>query len=265
MTIQHERRDLTVDGTRLSYRVIGDGPTTVLLVHGWMVDGRVYDPLLGALDHKGCRFIVPDLRGAGSSDKPASGYSLARFAADVQAILEHEARGPAVVVGHSMGGQIAQLVASAVPAKVAGLALLCTVPAEGMALPPDAAGLFRTSGGDRGKQATILGLACKDLSTADRDALLDGAGAIPPSCIAEVFEAWSGGAGADRLGAIAAPTLVVASDDPFLPPDFLRAKVVDPIARARLVVVPGAGHYVQVERARETAAVLGAFLAGLGA
>ena len=70
---------------------------------------------------------------------------------------------------------------------------------------------------------------------------------------------------ADRLGSITAPTLVVASDDPFLPPDFLRAKIVAPIARARLVIVPGAGHYPQVERTRETAAVLGAFLAGLGA
>ena len=46
--------------------------------------------------------------------------------------------------------------------------------------------------------------------------------------------------------------------------DLLREKVARPIRGARLVVVPGAGHYVQVERARETAAVLGAFLAGLG-
>lgn len=265
MTLDHERRDLIVDGTKLSYRVIGDGAASIVLVHGWMVDGRVYDAMLAAFERGGCRFIVPDLRGAGGSDKPATGYTLSRYAADVLAIIEKETSGKSLVVGHSMGGQIAQLVAATAPSRVSGLALLCSVPADGMALPPDAAGLFRTSGGDRGKQSTILGLACKDISTEARDALLDGAAAIPASCIAESFDAWTGGGVADRLAAIEAPTLVVASDDPFLPPEFLREKVVKPIRRARLVVVPGAGHYVQVERARETAAVLGGFLAGLGA
>jgi pimeloyl-ACP methyl ester carboxylesterase len=138
------------------------------------------------------------------------------------------------------------------------------VPASGTSLPPEAVGLFRTSGEDRGKQGTILGLACKDLAPPAREALLDAAGAIPAACIAEAFDAWCAGAGAERLGSITAPTLVVGSDDPFLPPDLLREKVAAPIAGARLVIIPGAGHYVQVERPRETAAVLGAFLAGLG-
>lgn len=265
MSIAHERRDLSIDGAKISYRVIGDGAAATVLIHGWMADGSVYDALLGNLDAGGRRFIIPDLRGAGASDKPATGYTLARYAADVQAVLEKEVAGRAVVVGHSMGGQIAQMVAASAAARVSGLALLCPVPAEGMALPPDAAGLFRTSGQDRGKQGTILGLACKDLASGARDALLDAAGGIPAACIAEAFDAWTGGGVADKLAAIEAPTLVVGSDDPFLPPDFLRAKVVDPIRRARFVLVPGAGHYVQVERARETAAVLGGFLAGLGA
>lgn len=258
------RHHLDVGGVEIGYRTFGDGPSAVVLVHGWMVDGRVYDPILGALDVAGRRFIVPDLRGAGGSGRPASGYTLARYAEDVAALIERTCSGPCVVVGHSMGGQIAQLVAAAAPARVAGLALLCPVPASGIALPPEAAGLFRGSGEDRGKQGTILGLACKDLAPEAREALLDAAGAIPAAAIAEAFDAWSAGGGADRLGSITAPTLVVGSDDPFLPPELLREKVVGPIAGARLVLVPGAGHYVQVERARETAAVLGAFLVGLG-
>jgi non-heme chloroperoxidase len=70
---------------------------------------------------------------------------------------------------------------------------------------------------------------------------------------------------AERLSAIKAPTLVVATDDPFLPPAFLRQAVVSLIRGARLAVLPGPGHYVQVERPRETAALLEAFLAGLSA
>ena len=57
---------------------------------------------------------------------------------------------------------------------------------------------------------------------------------------------------------------MVATDDPFMPPAFLRQTVVDPIAGARLAVIRGAGHYVQVERPDETVAVVSAFLAGLG-
>jgi pimeloyl-ACP methyl ester carboxylesterase len=265
MTKNQVRRELVVDGTKISYRVIGDGQHTALLVHGWMVDGGAWDWMLEAIDGSGYRFVVPDLRGTGASDKPATGYTLARYADDLLAILHKEAPSKAVVVGHSMGGQLAQLVATRAPGKVAALAALCSVPADGMQLPPDAAGLFRTAGGDRGKLGTILGLACKDISTEAKEKLLDGAMAIPPACIAEAFDAWTGGGFADKLGAIEAPTLVLGSEDPFLPPDFLREKIVKPIRRARLAVLPGAGHYVQVERARETAAVLDAFLAGLGA
>jgi pimeloyl-ACP methyl ester carboxylesterase len=54
----------------------------------------------------------------------------------------------------------------------------------------------------------------------------------------------------------------VATDDPFLPPPFLTQAVVQPIRNARLVYLPGPGHYPQVERPAETAALIGAFLAG---
>ena len=39
----------TNDGVKLAYRVLGDGPRTVILVHGWMVSGRVWDDLVAML------------------------------------------------------------------------------------------------------------------------------------------------------------------------------------------------------------------------
>ena len=82
--------------------------------------------------------------------------------------------------------------------------------------------------------------------------------------IAEGFDAWSGAGFADQLSAVTARTLVVATDDPFLPPDFLRQAIVAKISGARLAVIRGAGHDLPVERTGETAAVIEAFLAGLG-
>jgi pimeloyl-ACP methyl ester carboxylesterase len=161
-----------------------------------------------------------------------------------------------------MGGQLAQWVASEVPARVDALLLLNTVPASGLPLPPDAAGLFRTSAGDREKQKTILGLACKKLLPEQLEVLLKDAGAVSAASIEGAFDAWTKGGIQERLARIAAPTLVVSTDDAFLPPAFLREAVVAPIRRARMAHIPGPGHYPHVEHPQETAAVLSAFLAG---
>src|SRR6185295_17549700 len=142
-------------------------------------------------------------------------------------------------------------------------ALLCPVPASGIPLPEDARGLFRTSAGNRDAQRTILNLACKELSEASRERLLDDAAKVSAVAIEQGFDAWTAGGFADKLGATEAPTLVVATDDPFLPPDFLQKAIVAHIPRAGLAYLPGPGHYPQVERPRETAALLRAFLAAL--
>ncbi|WNG42974.1 alpha/beta hydrolase [Archangium minus] len=252
------------DQTPLHYRVIGDGPRSVLLVHGWMVSGAVFDELVEKLDTAGLRLVIPDLRGSGGSGAPASGYTLEQHARDVLAVADHAGLKRFTVVGHSMGGQLAQWVAAQEPSRVEGLVLLNTVPASGMQLPPEAVGLFRTSAGDREKQKTILGLACKQLSEAALERLLKDSGAVAPASIQSSFDAWTGGGFEAKLASITAPTLVLATDDPFLPPAFLREKVVHLIRGARLAYLPGPGHYPQVERPAETAALLTSFLAGLG-
>jgi len=257
-------RNLTTnDGVRLSYRVFGEGPKTVILIHGWMVSGAIYDDLVAALDKSGLRLVVPDLRGVGASDRPERGYTIERYADDILAVADAEGCERFTVVGHSMGGKIAQWIAATSPARVEGVALLCPVPAAGMPLPPDARALFRGSGGNRAAQKTILDLACKELSEAVRERTLDDAATISASCIASSFDAWSEGNFADKLGAVRAPTLVVATDDPFLTPAILREAIVARVAGARLAYLPGPGHYVQIERPRETAALLEAFIAAL--
>lgn len=259
MTTFHTTAD---DGASLAYEVIGDGETHVVLIHGWMMSGAVWRGFAEHLD--GLRLIVPDLRGTGGSDAPATGYSLARYAQDVLQVLTAAGADKVVVVGHSMGGQIAQAVAASLGARARGLALLNSVPASGMQLPADADGLFRSAGGDRGKLGIILGLACKQLDDAAKERLLDIAEPISAACIVGAYEAWTGGGLEHVLPRIESPTLVLATDDPFLPADFLRAAIVAPIANARLVTLPGPGHYPAVERPAETAAIVSAFIAGLG-
>lgn len=251
------------DQTGLNYRVLGSGHRTVILVHGWMASGAIFDDLLEVLDHDGLRLLIPDLRGTGGSEPSQTGYSIARYGKDVLAIADAEGAQSFTLVGHSMGGQIAQWIAAEAPARVQGLLTLCAVPASGAALPPEARALFSSAAGDEGKLGTILDLACKQLPAEARARMVANALPIDDACIRGAFEAWSEGGFSDRLGAITAPTLVVATDDPFLPPALQRAEIQQRIAQARFAYLPGPGHYPPNERPQETAAIVSAFLAGL--
>ncbi len=97
-------------GVRIHYRVEGSGPP-VVLVHGytasgwsnWIAPGWV-ERLAGL--HT---LILPDLRGHGRSEKPATtaAYSRAALASDVLAVMDEEGIERAPVVGYSMGGMVA--------------------------------------------------------------------------------------------------------------------------------------------------------------
>ena len=249
------------DGTQLSYHLIGEGSKHVLLVHGWMTSGLVYDGLAARLAESGYHVIVPDLRGAGASEESKSDYTLATYASDMKALLDHLGVEQCAVIGHSMGGQIAQLLALEAPAQVAKQALLCTVPAGGLPLPDDALGLFRSASNNAEALATILSMATLNLGEADKGVLVANAVKISDACLQRSLDAWTAGGFAQRLPETQAQTLVVASDDPFLPPDFLQQSVVDPIPSACMEIVKGAGHYPQLEAPDETARVILEFLA----
>ncbi|MBV9481397.1 MAG: alpha/beta fold hydrolase, partial [Acidobacteria bacterium] len=75
----------TEDGASLFYWAAGDGPRTLLFVHGWggSGSGRFWAPLLQHLDLSGIRLIAADLRGHGRSDKIRAGFTTETFARDM--------------------------------------------------------------------------------------------------------------------------------------------------------------------------------------
>jgi pimeloyl-ACP methyl ester carboxylesterase len=251
------------DGVTLSYYAFGDGSNPVLFIHGWMVSGAIWDDMLSTFDTRHLRVIVPDLRGTGESDKPPTGYTLDRYADDIMTIVHAERIGRFTLIGHSMGGQLVQLLGTRYPGRIKGIAAMTPVPASGVELPPEAVELFRYSGENRELQSIILDLASVNMDPDAKERILDDAGLIPAQCILESFDAWTAGGFADQLYRIRAQTIVVGADDPFLPVDFLYQTVVDPIRGARFAYLPGSGHYIQIEKPDETAAILQAFLAGL--
>ena len=102
--------------TRLSVRVEGQGPD-VVLIHGLGASSRYFTPLAGLLSES-YRVIVPELPGHGKNLDDGRPVTVRRFAHEVALALRELQSRNALVLGHSMGAQVAIELARAWPALV---------------------------------------------------------------------------------------------------------------------------------------------------
>lgn len=102
-------------------RTGGDKPPVVLL-HGLMTSGACWTPLARALE-KDYDVIMPDARGHGNTSAPDHGYRYETLAADVESLIDALKIAKPVLLGHSMGGMTATVVASRTPEILQGLVL----------------------------------------------------------------------------------------------------------------------------------------------
>jgi pimeloyl-ACP methyl ester carboxylesterase len=122
----YEVKEVQTNGVRLSTAMGGSGPTMVLL-HGWPETGRAWRAVMPALAQK-YTVVVPDLRGAGMSERPEDGYSKINQADDIRGLLAGLGiPGPSIVVGHDIGAMVALAWAEKYPDEVASLVVLDVV------------------------------------------------------------------------------------------------------------------------------------------
>jgi len=93
---------ITVGQEKLYYEVHGSGPPVVLL-HGWPLDSRSWEPQLQPLLAAGHRVITYDRRGFGRSSRPSDGYDFDTLAADLDTVLTALDLHDAVLLGFSLG------------------------------------------------------------------------------------------------------------------------------------------------------------------
>lgn len=101
----NELKFLELHGDRVAYRDAGDGEV-LLLIHGMAGSSATWRSVLPPLSKK-FRVIAPDLLGHGESAKPRSDYSLGAFAVLLRDFLDELGVSQATVVGHSLGGGVA--------------------------------------------------------------------------------------------------------------------------------------------------------------
>lgn len=234
----------------------------VLLVHGFTGAKDDFVEAVDRLADVGWHAVAPDLRGHGNSSKPSSEdeYDLELFADDLWSLVDGLGWDRLVLLGHSMGGMIAQVAALRDPARLAGLVLMDTAhgPLEGIDASELELGLSVVR--EHGMETML------DLMNA-REGVLETPAAMrlraerpgweqfeQRKFLASSAAMWAAMAPkmlyqSDRLDAVATlstPVLVLVGeqDQPFIAHSQRMAKA---IASARLVVIPDAGHSPQFE------------------
>ncbi len=113
------------EGHKLSYAEYGDGPRTIVLLHGLLLSKRMHGPLAQDLAERGNHVVTLDLLGHGRSDRPEEmwHYGMQHFARQVVGLMDHLGLDDAVVGGTSLGANVSLEVAVLAPERVQALLL----------------------------------------------------------------------------------------------------------------------------------------------
>ena len=245
------RTSTEVDGLTIAYMDRGSGPAIVML-HGLGTSADMWTHQLEAL-RSTYRVVCPDLRGFGLSAKPAdeSRYSIERYADDVISLLDHLGIERCSLVGTSMGGYVALMVASLVPERLDRLVLAHT--ACSRQVPPD---LLRERVEALSRSATMADYA----AVVVEQALHSSAGAAVRRSLRRLIGAndmatyriilSSGALDFDLCSIVAplVPSLIVTSDDDRVVPSSRSWQLARLIPGTQLAVVHESGHLSALEQ-----------------
>jgi pimeloyl-ACP methyl ester carboxylesterase len=259
--------DVTVrgaGGARLRCLDYGGGGRPVLLLHGLCGDAGEWAGTAARLRRR-FRVLALDQRGHGASDHTPGEYAREDYVADVVAAIEQLGLAPVVLVGQSMGGLNAYLVASRRPDLVG---VLVVVEAQASANPDGARAMrdwlrslpeqFADADGARAfmQEAGFPGETWRELLEERADgwaARFDVEGAIASTADFDERDYW------DEWRALSCPVLVVGGAQSEMSQDELR-QMAACVPAGRYAVVEGAGHNVQLDRPEQWHAALERFL-----
>jgi pimeloyl-ACP methyl ester carboxylesterase len=273
-------RIVELDGIELSIAESGGGQRPLLLVHGFTGAKEDFTPWLDELGDTGWHAVAPDLRGHGASAKPGreDAYSFELLADDVLGLADVLGWERFVLLGHSMGGMVAQIVALRSCERLAGLVLMDTGHGPIKGLDPQmvqaASDIARTRGID--VLADLLADRPSPLETPSHRRLVEtrlGYAAFcdrklrstSPALYAAMAPSFL--AVEDRLDALttlpaALPALVIVGeeDQAFIRPS---QRMADALAGGSLSIIPDAGHSPQFENTDDWWLALSSFLVGV--
>jgi 3-oxoadipate enol-lactonase len=255
-----------VGDVTLNYEQEGQG-TALVLVHGLGADLHIWDNDV-AVFARHHRVLRPDVRGFGASDKPPGRYSPAMFACDLDGLLKAGGVENAHVLGISMGGVIAQRLALDFPGRVRSLVLVSTsseVGQQSIAAWQRLADRIERDGFDA--QTADASRAFAPAFAKSHPEIVADIGrrnaACDPKGYAAAARAVSDYNWTADLPRLTAPTLILQGLDDQLTPPGGSVKMSRGLPHARLLLIPGAGHNLPIERPEVFHSSVLAFAAGV--
>jgi 3-oxoadipate enol-lactonase len=269
--VGHEARTTGIPALHYSVRPPRSGKSprhTVVLSHALGCDLSMWDGLANLLAFD-CRVIAYDHRGHGSSDTLPGLATMAELADDAARLLRELDSGPVVWVGLSIGGMVGQELALRHPSLVRALVLanttssypeaaravweqrIATVQEHGIEAIADAVMERYFTDGFRAAHGAIVARFRQRLVTTDAPGYV--------SCCNAVGKVDT----TARLGAIAAPTLVIAGELDQGTPVSMAQQLAAGIPGAQLEVLAGASHLSAIEQPKAFAAAIQGFLAAI--
>lgn len=246
---------IQVNDFSLAYSEAGSG-MGLLLVHGFPLNRRLWAPQLDGLADA-ARVLAPDLRGHGESQAVSGPYSMDSLADDLNAFLDAlEVSGPVVVCGLSMGGYVALSFYRRYASRVAGLILAATRAGADSAEAKAKRDEMVALAGREGAAAVSRSMLPKMLAPqtyAERPVLVENVRLIMDDTSLDGVQGALLGM-RDRvdstglLGELDRPVLILhGAEDQIIPVKEAEAMQAA-LPRARLEVLPAAGHLLNLEQ-----------------
>jgi pimeloyl-ACP methyl ester carboxylesterase len=259
---QHVR--FRIDGVTLSYTSYGEGKS-MLFIHGYTDCSKFWASQL-QLFSRNYRTTALDLRGHGNSDMGEKDFTLETLSRDTFSFLQRINAGSTIVIGHSMGGMVAQQLCISHPRSVRAL-VLCSTASSGEEM-RDAGGFdcvaaeeeIKRDGFEkfvrnsarflfaRGTDQKIVDYAISEELKTNVDAAMSSLRAM-----------WEWDA-RDSISRIAVPTLIVVGDQDQATPITCSRSLNKKILGSRLQILPECGHMVALEKPEELGEAIRAFL-----
>jgi 3-oxoadipate enol-lactonase len=258
-----------VNGQRLYYESHGEGEPLLLVM------GLGTDHLAWALQlpewSKRYRVIVFDNRDVGQSSYADAPYEVADMAQDTLALADEVGLDTFHLLGMSMGGAIAQEAALAAPERIRTLTLVVTFAGTGRWGAERArvwgASVMRTPREEHVDMLLLLTLSRRlyeenpEFVEYVRNAVLTNPHPQAPEAFVRQLEAIARHDTHDRLGSLPMPVHVIGAEHDMLVPVWLSREIAELIPGAKLTVIEGAPHAVNIEPAQELNSAVLDFLA----
>jgi pimeloyl-ACP methyl ester carboxylesterase len=259
-------RTIHTQGAAIRISESGSGEPACVFLHYWGGSGRTWDDVIERIDGR-ARCVAVDQRGWGDSIATDGRYDLAVMADDAQAVIESLGLQRYVLVGHSMGGKVAQIVAARLPAGLLGLVLVAPAPPTPMPVPEaQRAAMLDSYKSREGVQQALRVLAGSPLTDALREQVIEDTLRGAMGSKLEWTERGMIQDVSTGLEAVTVPTTVVIGDhDRVEHESALRQAFGRFLPHATFRVLEGVGHLSPLERPGELAAACLDFLAILAA